>query len=137
MDTIGYSTGIRQDGPDRTLTVIEVKNNNQDTLHKSDSGQLHDSMEWARKSFPEFADRLVPLTIAKVSRKDKDAHYPEGAHVLTMEGCASLGKAFHQLCQKLAAQGPIFVTPENVLAEMAAFGLLPQQLLGRHTKQIE
>lgn len=131
------------EGPDNlwfwggNAIVIEVKSNNEKTLHKSDSGQLHDSLEWARKSFPEFAERLIPLTVAKVYRRDKDAHYPEGSRVLTAEGCASLCKALHQLCQKLAAQGPIFVTPENVMTEMASFGLLPQQLLGRHTRRIE
>lgn len=130
------------EGPDNLwfwgdkLFVIEVKNKNQDSLHKSDSGQLHDSLEWARKSYPQFTERLIPITVARVEKVDVDAHYPEGTRVLSMDGCVALGTALHQLCQKLASQGPIFVTPENVLSEMAGFGLLPEQFIGRHTKTV-
>ena len=116
--------------------VIEVKNKNEKSLHKSDSGQLHDSLEWARTSYPEFVERLHPVTVAKVENADVDAHYPEGTRVLSSRGCAALGTALHQICQKLASQGPIFVTPENVLSEMGNFGLLPQQFVGRHTKPL-
>jgi hypothetical protein len=131
------------EGPDNlwfwggSAFVIEVKNENTNSLHKVDSGQLHDSLEWARIRYPEFADRLVPVTVAKVTKTDKEAHYPEGTRILTREGCAALGTGLHQLCQKLATQGPVFVTPENVLAEMANFGLSPEQFSGRHTQRID
>lgn len=116
--------------------VIEVKNENKEALHKSDSGQLHDSLAWARKNYPEFADRIVPVTVAKVIKADNDAHYAEGTRVLSKDGCVAMGLALHQLCQKLVAQGPVFVIPENVLAEMADFKLLPEQFSGCHTKSI-
>lgn len=130
-------------GPDNlwfwggTAFVIEAKNENQESMHKSDSGQLHDSLQWARTNYPPFARRLQPITVAKVTKADADAHYPEGTRVLTQEGCTALGIGLHQLCQKLAAQGPVFVTPENVLAEMGGFGLLAEQFVGRHTKKLD
>lgn len=113
--------------------VIEAKNENQKTLHKKDSGQLHDSLQWTKDNYPEFADRLQPLVVAKVTTADKDANYPNDARVLTADGCAALGKGLHQLYQKLAQQGPIFVTPDNVLGEMKNFGLHPDQLVGTHS----
>jgi hypothetical protein len=127
------------EGPDNlwfwggTAFVIEAKNENQKTLHKSDSGQLHDSLQWTKDNYPEYADRLQPIVVAKVTTADKDANYAKGTRVITADGCATLGKGLHQLYQKLAQQGPIFVTPENVLAEMGNFGLLPEQLVGRHS----
>lgn len=129
-------------GPDNlwfwggTALVIEVKSENKDSLHKSDSGQLHNSLEWARSNFPEFKDRVLPVTVAKVTKEDNDANYPQGTRVLTKAGCAALGTGVHQLCQKMALQGPVFVTPENVLAEMANYNLLPEQFVGRHTEPI-
>lgn len=117
--------------------VIEVKNENQNTLHKTDSGQLHDSLQWARENYPEWADRISPITVAKVQIADNDAHYPDDVRVLGVEGCRALGTALHQLCQKMAMQGPVFLTPANVLSEMTAFGLTPEQLLSRHTSRIQ
>lgn len=116
--------------------VIEAKNENQNSLHKSDSGQMHDSLQWARDNFPEYAERLQPLVVAKVCAVDTDAHYPAGTCVLMQDGCSAIGLALHQLCQKIAQMGPVFLTPELVLKEMANFGLLPEQFIGRHTKKI-
>jgi hypothetical protein len=130
-------------GPDNlwfwggTAFVIEAKNLNHDSLHKSDSGQLHDSVQWAQENYPQFANRIQPIVVAKVTKADADANFPNGTRVLMQEGCRNLGRALHQLCQKLAMQGPVFVTPENVLTEMANFGLLPEQLVGRHTSKLD
>ena len=116
--------------------VIEVKNRNTSSLHKADSGQLHNSLEWARTNYPAFADRLIPMTVANVTRADKDAHYPADTRVLTGDGSRELAQRLVQFCQKLSQQGPVFVTPENILAEMGPFGLLPEQFIGRYTKEL-
>jgi len=116
--------------------VIEAKNENQETLHKKDSGQLHDSLQWTKDNYPEYAERLYPIVVAKVNIADKDANYPQDARVLTGDGCATLGRRLHQFCIKLAEQGPIFLTAENVLAEMQNFELHPDQLVGSYTVPI-
>jgi hypothetical protein len=146
-DILGADSAMPEDeygrGPDNLwfwggmVLVIEVKNENEESLHKSDSGQLHDSLAWARGNFPEFGDRLIPVIVANVTKADSDAHFPEGTRVLGAEGCSALGTAIYQLCQKLAKEGPVFVTPENVLSEMGKYGLLPEQFAGRHTKKLE
>lgn len=117
--------------------VIEAKNENQETLHKKDSGQLHDSLQWAKDNYPEYAERLYPLVVAKVNVADKDANYPQDTRVLKEEGCAAIGKRLHQFCIKLSQQGPIFLTPENVLAEMQNFELHPDQLIGTYCVPIK
>lgn len=113
--------------------VIEAKSGNEHSLHKKDSGQLHDSLQWTKDSYPQFADRLQPIIVAKVTKTDADSNFPINTRVLTQAGCSAMGKALHQLTQKLAQQGPIFATPEVVLAEMTHFGLHPDQFFNNHT----
>jgi hypothetical protein len=113
--------------------VIEAKSGNEQSLHKKDSGQIHDSLQWTRDSYPQFADRLQPIIGAKVTKTDADSNFPINTRVLTQAGCSAMGKALHQLTQKLAQLGPIFATPEMVLGEMTNFGLHPDQFLNNHT----
>ncbi len=117
--------------------VIEAKNENEHSLHKKDSGQLHDSLQWARENYPTYADRLIPLTVAKIWNADKDAHYSQDTRVLTQEGCQLLGQALQQLCQKLAKNGPVFLVAATVLEEMNNFKLSPDQFVNLYTKRIE
>ncbi|NML63479.1 DEAD/DEAH box helicase family protein [Massilia sp. RP-1-19] len=127
------------DGPDglwfwgpRAL-VIEAKNENLKTLHKKDSGQLHDSMQWSQTNYPVFAERFESLVVAKVTAVDHDANYPPQTRVLTQAGCTALGVALVQFMQKLAQLGPVFASPEFVLEEMYKFKLHPDQFFGTYT----
>lgn len=113
--------------------VIEAKNENQHSLHKKDSGQLHDSLQWTRDSHPVFAERLQPVVVAKVTTVDRDANYPADTRVLTQRSCTALGTALHQLMQKLAQLGPVFATADVVLVELNNYGLHPEQFIGKHT----
>lgn len=132
-----------QEGPDNLWFwgnysfVIEAKSGNEKTLHKKDSGQLHDSVEWVRNAHPEFADRLRPIIVARVTKADADANFPANTRVLTQSGCAAMGKALHQLAQKLAQLGPVFTTPDLVLVELQNYGLHPDQFLGTHTVPLD
>ncbi|WP_151747766.1 hypothetical protein [Acinetobacter lactucae] len=60
---------------DNNCYVVEVKHNNQKTLHKKDSAQLHDSIKWATEYYPMY--NIIPVTITKdnITHCDKDAHY--------------------------------------------------------------
>jgi hypothetical protein len=115
------------------LFVIEVKNENQKTLHKGDSGQLHDSVQWAKECYPVFADRITPITVAKVSQADRDAHYPASTRVLLESGCKALAQGLQHACMRLSDQGSLFVTPLNVAAIMTEFKISPDQFLSQHT----
>lgn len=131
------------EGPDNLwiwgdrIYVIEAKNENKTTLNKADSGQLHDSLQWTRENYPMFAERLTPLTVAKVWESSKDAHYLPETRVLTQEGCLAIGLALQQLCQKMAITLPVLQVPKTVLEEMINFKLSPEQFLGTYTKKIE
>ncbi|OOW07261.1 hypothetical protein MF6396_00200 [Pseudomonas sp. MF6396] len=115
------------------LFVIEVKSENQKTLHKGDSGQLHDSIQWAKECYPVFADRITPITVAKVSQADRDAHYPANTRVLLESGCKALAQGLKHACMRLSEQGNLFVTPLNVAAIMTEFKISPDQFLSQHT----
>ena len=131
------------EGPDNVwfwgnhVFVIEAKSRNEHTLHKKDSGQLHDSLQWTRDSYPQFAERMLPIIVAKVTKADADSNFPANTRVLTQAGCSAMGKSLHQFAQKLAQLGPIFATPDMVLAEMQNFGLHPDQFLATHTVPID
>lgn len=134
---------LYKEGPDNfwiwgdRAFVIEVKNENEASLHKKDSGQLHDSIQWAKTNYPAYADRLVPVTVAKVRNADDDAHYPPETRVIDTEGCKLIGQALHQLNQKLAKNGPVFLEPQAVLESMSLFRLSPEQFLANFSKKIE
>lgn len=118
------------------VLVIEAKSGNEASLHKKDSGQLHDSLQWAADSYPDRAAHLQPIVVAKVTKVDSDAHFAANTRVLTQEGCAAMGNALHRLIQKLALVGPIFRTPDLVIGEMHQFGLHPDQFLAKHTTRL-
>ena len=127
------------EGPDnlwfwgKPAFVIEAKSGNENSLHKKDSGQMHDSLQWTRGSYAQYADRLQPVIVARVTKADADANFPERTRVLTQAGCTAMGTALHQMIQKMAQVGPVFATTEFVLAELQNFGLHPEQFIGRHT----
>ncbi|GAO22719.1 hypothetical protein ALISP_2539 [Alicycliphilus sp. B1] len=128
-----------RDGPDNIWIwgnhcfVLEAKSGNTQSLHKKDSGQLHDSLQWARNSYPQFSDRLQPVIVARVTKVDGDANFLPNTRILTQAGCTAMGSALHQLMQKLAELGPVFVTPDSVLLQIQNFGLNPDNFIGRHT----
>lgn len=119
------------------VLVIEAKSGNEVSLHKKDSGQLHDSLQWATEAFPDQARRLQPIIVARVTKVDSDAHFAQNTRVLTQHGCSTMGSALHHLVQKLAQLGPIFRTPELVLREMHEFGLHPDQFIAKHTVRLD
>lgn len=115
------------------LYVIEVKSENKESLHKSDSGQLHDSLEWAKTNYPEYAERIVPVVAAKVSKVDHDAHYSHGTRILSPEACQSLVAGLNNMFLKLSKQGPLFFTPDYVSPMLQEFGIAEIQFTGHHT----
>jgi hypothetical protein len=55
--------------------VIEVKSNNEQSLHKKDAGQIHQSVQWYRKSCAA-GTKVVPVIAAKVNNVDRGAQFP-------------------------------------------------------------
>ncbi|KWN65769.1 hypothetical protein WT90_33500 [Burkholderia stagnalis] len=113
--------------------VIEAKNGNQESLHRGDAEQMLHSMQWVAETYPPYTERRKPVVVARVTKVDDGTLYPKDTRVLTQEGCRAVASAFHQLTIKAAQQGPIVVNPLWIHAEMGAFGLMPEQFLGRYT----
>lgn len=134
---------VYNQGPDNLwiwgdkVFVIEAKNENKSSLHKKDSGQLHDSMQWTRTNYPVHADKLLPITVARVRNADADANYPADTRVIDEECCQKLAQSFHNLLQTLAKNGPVFLVAQTVWEEMSKFGLTPDQFLNNYSKKIE
>ncbi|MDQ2069830.1 DEAD/DEAH box helicase [Natronospira bacteriovora] len=130
------------EGPDNLwfwgdlLFVIEAKSGNKNSLHKKDSGQLHDSLEWAKSNYKSYKGRIVPLIVAKICLADSDAHFPEDTRVLTQEGLDDIGASLKRLCRKVAEQGPLFIKGEVVQPIMESEGIAPSSRLRTHTQKI-
>jgi len=117
--------------------VIEAKNENEHTLHKKDSGQLLLSIKWVAEHYPQYADRIYPIVVARVDLADRKAIYPNNSKVIVEASCQALGRSLVQFYQKLVQLGPVFFTPETVQAEMINFKLLPEQFLGTYGSDIK
>ncbi|KWB53900.1 hypothetical protein WL37_03550 [Burkholderia ubonensis] len=113
--------------------VIEAKTGNKASLHRDDAAQMHHSLEWMQQNYPAFVGRMKPIVAANVNLVDQGALYPESTRVLTAEGCEALSNAFHQFVLKVAQQGPIFVEVATIHGELQAFGLLPENFIGKYT----
>lgn len=116
--------------------VIEAKNENQKSLHKKDAGQMLVSVEWVKRHYPQYADKIQPVVIAKVTELDHDALYPEGTRIVTGEDCQKIGTALVQFLNKVAQEGPLFATPDNIHAQLQAFGLLNEQFFAKFGRKL-
>lgn len=118
------------------LFVIEAKTGNQHSLHKSDSGQLHNSLSWAEKNYPEMEGKVYPIIIADVTEVDSDANFPLGSRVITSGHLEQLLGAMETLCQKFIELGPVFVCPDHVVKLLPEYSLTPDQLLAVFTQKL-
>ncbi|MDR5832501.1 helicase C-terminal domain-containing protein [Caballeronia sp. LP006] len=119
-----------------TAYVIEAKNENVKSLHKKDAGQMHVSVEWVKRHYPQYAGKIQPVVIAKVTGLDHDALYLEGTRVVTGEDCQKIGTALVQFLNKVAQEGPLFATPDNIHAQLQAFGLLNEQFFAKFGRKL-
>ncbi len=129
------------DGPDDLWLwddislVIEVKNENKNSLHKKDAGQLLVSLEWFKRTFSGRNDPL-PITVAKVSVSDNKAHYPPETRVITPKKMAKLLNKIEKFYRMLVDQ-PLLGSNARSLAQLQQrFSLLPEQFVGNYTEKI-
>lgn len=112
--------------------VIEVKNQNQYSLHKKDAGQLHVSVQWFKNNYPARGEP-IPITVAKVTSVDTDAKYPDNTRIITSGCMDQLLKNLEQFYQSLINELPLF-TQANYLSELQTkYRLLPKEILDHFT----
>lgn len=78
----------------KSAFVIEAKSDNENSLHKKDSGQMHDCSQGARGSYAQYADRLQPAIVTRVTRVDANANFSEGEQVLTQARSMAIGSCY-------------------------------------------
>src|SRR5262249_19526411 len=108
--------------------VIEVKNQNQDTLHKSDAEQLLGSLQWFQNSYAALS-APVPVVVARMTTADRKSGFPDGTRVITpnrMQGLTDALSGFYQSLISLQGQ----VTPQAVGELQAKCNLTSQQFIG-------
>jgi Type III restriction enzyme, res subunit/Helicase C-terminal domain len=107
--------------------VIEVKSQVERTLSKADSGQLHDSCAWAKETYPEWGERIIPIVVTNASEISSDAHFPDRTMRIGDQQLVEIVNAHIEMCNVFAKQGPIVVNYDTVLSELTKRGLLPTQ----------
>ncbi|MCH8151885.1 MAG: DEAD/DEAH box helicase family protein [Planctomycetes bacterium] len=118
-----------------TSWVVEVKNQNEESLHKKDAGQLLLSLQWFSNAYPTRPE-AAPVIVAKNTAADRLSDFPDGTRVLTPSCMAGLLDALEKLYAEML-RAPLLITkPPAVRPLLDQLGLAPQQLLGRYTKQL-
>jgi hypothetical protein len=115
--------------------VIEVKNQNEDTLHKGDAEQMTFSLEWFKKAYPT-RDHPVSATVAKMAKSDHHAPYPDRARALLPEGLQRLLDALEQFYKAIIAK-PFEYSEGRKLTELQrGFKLMPDQIATNYTVEV-
>ena len=115
--------------------VIEVKNGNDKSLHKSDAEQLLHSMEWFKKQCP--AGKGVPVTIAKVIAIDKGVCYPEHTRIITPAKMVQLLDNLENFFQRMIKEPLLYCSPEAIVKLQNDFHLNQEQFLAHYSLGIK
>lgn len=116
--------------------VIECKNEEGGkTLPKRDSGQIHDSLQWFRDSYPTRT--ATPVLVAEASTGHDKAHFPDGARVITPKKLDEYLAAVENFASGLAKRPPAQWKPNEVAQLASQTGVAPEQFVGRYTVALE
>lgn len=119
-----------------TSFVAEAKNEAEyERLPKKDSGQLHDSLQWFRETYPGRAPP-VPVMVARPTEAEHDAHFPEGTRVLTPEGLGRLLTNVEGFLAELVKRPPAQWTAKEVAQLLSRSKLSTGQLVGAYTEPV-
>lgn len=120
---------------DNVALVIECKSDEESPdLPKRDSGQLHDSMEWFRRSYPTRT--AVPVVFARSTTEHDKAHFPEGTVVVTPDSLGKLLDAVEKFVAALASRPSVQWTAVQVAQLAVEHGVAPAQFVGRYTNPL-
>lgn len=112
--------------------VIEAKNENEDSLHKKDAGQLLLSLQWFCKNYPT-RENQIPIIVAKVNKADNKSGFPEGAKVLTPSKMNDLLNSTEKFYQAILQELPTSLQTKRIAELQSKFGISPEQFVGKYT----
>ncbi len=115
---------------------IEVKNQNETSLHKKDAGQLLLSLQWFSNAYPTRAD-AAPVMVAKNAAADRLSDFPDRTRVLTPSCMTRLLDNLEKLFSEMI-QSPLLISKPQALKPLRdQLGVAPQQLLGKYTEPLK
>jgi hypothetical protein len=116
--------------------VIEAKNQNTDSLHKKDAGQLLLSLSWFEKNY-STRPTGQPIIVAKVSAVDKKSGFPSNTRVLTPEKMNLLLNNVEKFYQAIVHGMPASYEPKKIRELLPQFQLAPDQFITAYTVPIK
>jgi replicative superfamily II helicase len=120
--------------PDISL-VIEAKNKNKTSLHKSDAGQLLISLKWFNENYPTRKDP-IPIIAAKITKCDRKTDFPATTRVITQDKMNNLLDNLEKLYYRMASE-PLFASnPRSLVQIQESLKLLPELFVKAYTKKI-
>ncbi|MBZ0154903.1 MAG: DEAD/DEAH box helicase family protein [Alphaproteobacteria bacterium] len=131
-----------RDGPDglwlfpEISLVIEAKTENEASLHKSDSGQLHTSIEWFSRSY-KARPAPIPVAIAKIDVADAGSNFPEGTRVLLPVKLQELLNNLISFYRALIKEPPLLRVPHKIAELSVQHKIAPEQIIGTYTVKIK
>lgn len=121
--------------PDMSF-VIEAKNENQESLHKADSGQLHTSLEWFSRNY-KVKPPPVPVVVAKVDIADAGSQFPDGTRVLLPAKLQEMLNNLVSFYNALIKEPPLLRVPHKIRELLVQHKIAPDQLMGNYTGKIQ
>lgn len=115
--------------------VIEAKNENKETLHKRDAGQLLLSLQWFERNF-HVQNKCVPIVVAKTSTADSKAGFPDKTRVLIPEKVNKLLDKLEGFYQALIMD-PTLLQAKQISELQYKFEIAPEQFVGKYTVPIK
>jgi hypothetical protein len=116
--------------------VIEVKSENQKSLHKKDAGQLSSSMNWFKGNF-SARKNSVPIIVSNTTLCDKIVYFPANTRIITSAKINELLEKVEQFYRKMIAEPLIYSTAKSILKAQQDFSLLPEQFCGNFTEKLQ
>lgn len=115
--------------------VIEAKNEaSYERLPKSDSGQLHNSVEWFNKIYP--GRPVTPIIVAQATQAARDAEFPRGTRVLTSKNIDKMLNAVEAFLGELVKKPAMQWTGTQIFELLNRHKLTSKQLISTYTAQL-
>lgn len=115
--------------------VIEAKNENKETLHKKDAGQMLLSLQWFERTYPERKD-FVPVVVATTQIADSKAGFPDKTRALIPAKVNILLDKLEGFYQALI-KDPTLLQPKQITQLQYKHEIAPDQFIGKYTVPVK
>ncbi|BBO86801.1 DEAD/DEAH box helicase (plasmid) [Desulfosarcina ovata subsp. sediminis] len=115
--------------------IIEAKNQNESSLHKSDAGQLLLSLQWFENNYPARS-APIPIVVAKVTKCDRKTDFPANTRVITQEKIYIFLDTLEKFYYRIASE-PLFASnPKTLIDVQKSLKLTPESFIKTFTERI-